>query len=397
MILTQASRRRIVAALSEGEVAILYARVAQSYLDLSEIIEAVLNPSVERSDPSQKAAFYVRMREFGGVANTLKRLGKSADFNQFVSHTQKLLKYILQFKKIPKTETKRFEKAASLFLAMKRAPNDLGKWWARNLKFVGTILVSQRWPNKEIGGLEAYKLGPFEVHNTLNLPFEDLGVTNEAIKTATKFLETSKIPHAARLLYGPIFVVGKLLESKTLAWYYSRDDTVYMRPHLKIGRGEVHSLIHELGHRYWNKFLSPAQKVEWIRYHRNLKDAGDSEDLDFSQLEEFDSLKIGDEFPMGIKGMKRGPKPVVVEIKKTPYTTSWVVEGGKNKSLRATVQRMDVVKVLGRTGQKMNRRAQFPTPYSATSPEEHFSEAFAMYNMGQLPKEHVEKFNALFS
>ena len=141
-------------------------------------------------------------------------------------------------------------------------------------------------------------MGPFEVHNTLHLTGDALDGTKEVIVKAQSALQASG-SRLSKVLYGDIRVVGQIRGTNTLAWYLPNEDEVYLRPHLKVGRGEVHNLVHELGHRYWERFLDRGGQIEWHAA--------------FVRVEGKKIIvpKVGDEVPVkGPKGHK-GPVSVV--------------------------------------------------------------------------------------
>lgn len=392
---------------SENDGDRLYDSFKQSFQDLSLIINTLNDPTKthERIGKTHPAAYYVYIKEsIGaqvrridpdspqaktlGMEKALKRLSKSLDMNQFITAGQRLAKYIIQFKSVPKGKAKAVQQAAATFIKMRRAPRNLATWWQKNAKHMQTLLDSRTWPFKSVEdeGDEVYKLGPFEVHNTLGLADKALASTNKAIASAAKFLETSGIPKARSVLYGPVMVVGKLQQPRTLAWYYPGDDTVYLRAHTKAGKGEVHNLVHELAHRYWAKQF--RNQRAWVKHHRRVKNRGEGEQADDANLDMLKGLKVGDVFPLPISGMIRGGPPRITEIS----PTSWSLENSRG---RGRVSKSAIVKTMQSNSRKTKAIKHFPTPYASTDAEEHFAEAFAMYAMNQLPVEHKEAFEEI--
>lgn len=389
-------------ALSEDEGDRLYERFSDSYKEISDLIDAIADPTLTtaRVGKHHPASYYIYIRELKGLEQAWKRLAKSIEMAQFVNAGKKLVKYIIQYKSIPKGNARKVQRAAEVFMKMRRMPRKLDTWWKRNAKHIQTILGSRGWPLKTVDeGEEIYNLGPFEVHNTLALSDRDLSKTNKAIESAAKFLSSSRIPKARQVLYGPVMIVGRLQQPRTLAWYYPSDDTIYLRVHRKVSKGEVHNLIHEIGHRYWKKLLSPLQKKAWKKHHRQMKGLGESEEgeLDeFNQreIQKLNELEVGDEFPIKLKGMIRGGPPRIVDIIQSGDAYQWVVTNRKG-TRRARVSRSAIINNMKENNRRRKAVDHFPTVYASTDPEEHFCEAFAMYAMNKLPVEHKEAFETI--
>jgi len=378
----------------------LYRDFAEEYKLLSEWInliqdETKTQDSVGKSHPM---SFALYVREFRGLEEATKRVMRQPTWKYFLLEGRALARYIVEFKSVPKGKVKAVEAALRLFMSMRRNPRKLGAWWKKNSKSIQLILESKGWPerNTEEGSEEAWKLGPFTVHNTAHAPKEDLAKTEKAITSAAKFLGSSSIPKARNVLYGPIMLVKKLQQPRTLAWYYPSDDKIYLRLHMKVGRGEVHNLIHELGHRYWAKLMGRAARNFWAKHHRSLGNIGDaaSPELDEDsqqQLAKLDALKEGDTFPIKVQGMIRnGPNKVVEVVRRGSKPLVWTIENKKGK--RARISRDGFLKVRMNNSRATKTRAQYPTAYASTSLEEHFCESFALYAMGKLPIEHQEAF-----
>jgi hypothetical protein len=347
-----------------------------------------------RSHPS---AYYVEIRSRRGKEKAYKALAKS-DFNWLYRYGKDLSFYILEHKVIPKKHIKKTHKAAELFLKMRRAPNKLGNWWLKNKPTLMFLRETIRWPLKEDNTEAKYKIGPFTVHNTLGLTDEDLTKTNASVEAAIKFVSKTNIPKVKDVLYGEVFIVGKLQESRTMAWYYPKKDVVYLRPLLKFGRGEVHNLIHELGHRYWGKIFPPMKRKEWMRYSsllaRGEVKIGLSPEHE-KKIRELRELSVGDVFPVRVGGLIRGGPTIVKKITKTPLGDIRFHLETKRSKKRGSVMLSSITGAFKRQEDSTKRVSKYPTPYSSTSPEEHFCETFALYSMNKLPEEFQGEFQRI--
>lgn len=278
-----------------------------------------------------------------------------------------VIDWILETRAIPAGKAKQVELLARAFKQYARAPGNVIGWWVKNRPLLDLLLDAERWPEKSEGGSagieEVFTVGPFKVHNTLHLSGDDLTGTKTVIESAVAALSRAG-PRLSKVLYGDVRVVGQIKNTRTLAWYLPHVDEVYLRPHLKVGRGEVHNLIHELGHRFWHREMDRGQQIGWHQ--------------EFNRVEgkKITMPKVGDEVPVKARGHV-GP---VLVTKDEGY--QYLLSSG------GTIEKMRLVKFL----REKAREESFPTPYAATTAEEFFAEAFAMFVLGTLQPEHVERF-----
>jgi len=149
-----------------------------------------------------------------------------------------LVRWVLETRAIPPGKAKSVELMARSFLEYEptRPPRKIDSWWTKSRDGIHLLLETQGWPEKsldaptEAGVQEVQKVGPFTVHNTVHLEGKKLASTLEVIEQATAAVSRAG-SKASRVLYGDIRVVGRLLQPKSLAWYFVKDDEVYLRPH----------------------------------------------------------------------------------------------------------------------------------------------------------------------
>lgn len=100
--------------------------------------------------------------------------------------------------------------------------------------------------------------------------------------------------------------------------------------------------------------------------------------------------KVGEEIPVAIKGVKnRYPTITLVEPGRLHFALD--LEG---KSYTGSIPTLKVYEFYR---EKQKRTKNFPTPYSATSAQEHFCDSLAMLAMGNLPDEFAVPFNAVWN
>lgn len=286
-----------------------------------------------------------------------------------------LADWIIQTRVIPAGKTKAIELAVRTVESMARVPKDIPGWYEKNAGRLNLLLEAASWPERS-GASEAasqvLKVGPFEVHNTIGADDKHFKEIADLVENAVRSLSTTR--DFKKVLYGPVFVVGQLKQSKTLAWYSITDDDVYVRSLAKKGRDDLQSLIHELGHRYWFKFASQDQKRAIITLYRSLG---------FAKVE---MPNEGDPLPIPLKGHPTTPtivKKTVEFHRGRPRVVFQLSTGGY-------VLASDVEKIL-------STKAAFPSMYSATNYEEFFAECFSFYTLGQLKPDLASKFEAALS
>ena len=141
-----------------------------------------------------------------------------------------------------------------------------------------------------------------------------------------------------------------------------------MRPIVR-GQPDEHTLtvmIHELGHRYWYKFMTEPNRKAWKKLYKAVRDGRAGAAMD-------DLVQVGKPLPFPVKG--RATPPVVERIDEVWQRVH--VEGGGVFSLvdvRGFVHDLAVDRV-------------FPSRYAATTVEEFFAECFAYHALGKLSHE----------
>jgi hypothetical protein len=273
--------------------------------------------------------------------------------------------YLLQALEMPDRVAKDLQKSINVYAKMSRAPNKPGTWWEKNLVHTERIMLALvKYKEVDLESSEwNFNFEGFDVYNTVRANGRDLNSALEVIKKAKGFMMSSRIPIMSKMFYGDLNLVNRLRGKKVLAWYHLADDKVFLRVDAK-GSDVVHTLIHELGHRWWNRFMKVEDQRSWIQHHRRIAASRTKTPLP----------KVGDLIPFKIKGME-DPRVVKVQglyiyLSDTQYIT---------------------VKQFQKAAQKLN----FPTNYASTDAQEHFCEAFAMYCMGTLSDDHRKSFDSI--
>jgi len=302
---------------------------------------------------------------------------------EIVENGQWVVAGVLSTRSIPDKGAKPFEMVYRLMTNSRRMPQDIYKWWNDNGKRVKFLIeAAENWPAKTGGTDELFTLGPFKVHNTVGAKGAELESLKKGLERVEKAIKSNPIPGFARVLYGDVHVVPRITKGHHAAWYYPSDDSVYLRRTKSTGMDEVHALIHELGHRYWHKFASEPQKKAWNTLHIR---AG-------MKPIEVEMPKVGDEIPVAIKGVKnRYPTITLVDNRRGWVQYSIDIDG------RQHTNSIHIDKVYNFYHEQQKKTKNFPTPYSATSAQEHFCDSLAMLAMGNLPDEFAVPFNSVWN
>jgi len=291
---------------------------------------------------------------------------------------------VLKNKVAPKGKAKKLEMVARLVMSARRLPRDFFQWFDKNKRHLELLLDAYAWDDKSENSAAMFKLGPFTIHNTLGLTGKELEGVTKSLDKAVGLVKKSKLPGFSKVLYGDVFVVGQLLRRTVMAWYNPQDDTVSVRPLLKIGPGEIHNLVHELGHRYWSRFANREDKQVWAQHHYDMQ-------FERPDVGEVELPGVGDPIPVRVKG-HRGD-PIAIEIRGGQYIFD-VKVGGQVRRLSIPVA--SIKTVLLKSERIKAERAKYPTPYASTNHEEHFCEALALRATGKLKEPHLSKFEEIW-
>lgn len=288
---------------------------------------------------------------------------------------------ILATRSIPPRKAKGLEMAYRLCYNSRRMPKDILKWWKTNEKrFVLLIDAAKRWPAKEQGSADLFKVGPFTVHNTVGARGSQLEAFKQMLEVVVKKAKANPIPGFAQTLYGDIYLVGNITKAHHAAWYHISEDAVYCRiARKKWSFDEAHALIHELGHRFWHRFADNESKAKWERHHI---------DTSFKRVE-VPEPEPGDTLPVRVRGAPRGWRPKMVS-KSKGFFWHTMPQGGDNLG---RIQAFRLMKVIR---QNEGNALKFPTAYSAKNEQEHFCESLALRALGSLSTEHEIPFKAVW-
>lgn len=300
-------------------------------------------------------------------------------FKAAIHAGKKVVAGVLSQRSIPAGKSKPMEMVYRLLDNTNDYPKNGVKWWQTNGKRLEFLIeAAKTWPPKQVGGDELFVLEPFKVHNTVGARGAELESLKKGLERVVDAVKSNPIPGFSRVLYGDVHVVANVGKGDHAAWYYPRDDSIYLRRTKATGMDEVNGLIHELGHRYWRKFASEDQKKAWSQYHSELSSKKEA------------LPKKGDQLPIVFEGLPPDQRPYITKIEGGRYYFALIFN---ERYYSHSLTKAEISKFYSRRHIAKN----FPTPYSSTSDEEHFCESLALLALGNLPDEFEIPFKAIWA
>jgi len=306
------------------------------------------------------ARFDATFAEYGDAPHSGLVLQK--DLVPVFNASRNLLDWILQTRTIPPRKAKGIEMVARLF--EKRLPSNIPPWYAKNRARLPLLIEAAEWPARSSES-DVAKVGSFTLHNTVGAPLAQFEEIQKLVAVAERHLSVLDFRKVA---YGDVYVVGQIKKSNTLARYSVAEDDVYLRSLAKKGGDDLRYLLHELGHRYWSKFLGVAGKALIYKLYSDLKYAKTPVEIP----------KVGDRMPFAFPGEKE-PSFVVRADSANLYLS---------KDGTVPDSRVEIASLR----KALRIEANFPSTYSAKDEDEFFAECFAFYALGRLKPELRERF-----
>lgn len=278
---------------------------------------------------------------------------------------------VLREKQVPTHRARSFTSAVKE-LDRRRVPKDLPGWFRKHGRVLELLVESASWPDKGTIETLSIRVDNLTVHNQTD---KDVTANVKLLETATNLMRESGVPRIDEAIYGDVYLVGSISRNHNLSAQYipARDVMIV----LLVKRFEakfVESVIHEFGHRYWQRFLGQEARTEWARHHLRVHD-------DAANAYVFRIPKVGESLPY----THGGPK-VVTDVRTHPSRGQiLVLEDGSAITLDN----------YWKVSRKNEIMSAYPTLYAAGDKEEHFCEALAHYCLGELAPHHAEAFERI--
>ena len=388
-------------------------RVAARWVEASTAAFADFEKAIADLQRMARDNFVTRLN--GGPVN-LRELNLA--WLSLVKNGQKVCDRLMEERVIPKKLNKGFEMAYRLFSTARKMPAytrrrgldpiKFAAWWKKTEKRCELVVRGwNEWDEKSAGGEALFNLGSFTVHNILGASGDDLEGFKTSLGKAERLIRSNSniVPNFNKVLYGEVFFVPQLTKGHTIAWYDWSKDKVYVRKNkASWGADEVHSIIHELGHRYYRKFADKDAKSQWLRHHWRVG----------RRTPEVPDLVEGEELPIRVKGAPRGWRPKVWKVEHGMYL--YLMPGAEKefetiaqrfpdpeegkayiaKNMKRLVGHYPITEINAFRGETDSNLTVYPTVYSKKSEEEHFCDALALNCMGALDSIHSEPFEDIW-
>ena len=284
------------------------------------------------------------------------------ELNSTYTNVESFLPLALECKITPKTHRTKIEALYRLLESTRSFSVVL--FFCTHFDALQALADANTWPN--VADSKDAKVGSFTLVNQTK---KDPAAVVKTVELAEKLIRQSDIPNVKSVLYGPVIIATKLVAS-SLAFYKTKQDTIYIQELKSYSHVVEQTLLHEIGHRYYQKFAKAKSKTEWGKHHDEVGKSG-------RKLEEGDIVYLSDG---------------AYEYYGTDYQGS-----GKKVRMLALLRNPVSKKPVGHLDYEVaSRSISYPTYYARTDAEEHFCEAFAMYLLGTLQPEHFAAFERIW-
>lgn len=312
-------------------------------------------------------------------------------------------KYVLITKEVPQASRKDLEKALAEFkVSSRKLPygDQITQWVTKKLPHAKVLYdAATVWPDRKVAdspavGAQTFRHGPFTVNNLVG---KDPTAVLAAIDDVVQAIKGSGIRGFDRVLYGDINVVGKLARPEVLAFYDINLDQVFVKI-MEGTRGRAkeiatramdpvtfrHTIIHELAHRFWRRFLTDAQRKAWAARHFEV----DKSERDLTRAFHKTPIPLasGDLVPgLDYKGM-----PLHFDRVSQYDEKVHLFMFQNDRKVQASIPLPQFLNHLKKFGLISAPESAFPTWYSKTDAEEHFCDAVGLLAQKRLQGGHEE-------
>jgi len=235
-----------------------------------------------------------------------------------------------------------------------------------------------------------FQHGPFKIINKFGYRPEEYAEAMKLLDDASSKIQSKGF---GSILYGDVYLVGGSEDKGRKSWagmYKESPDIVLLNAEARFRFSDVHTFVHELGHRYWHKKLSGPQRDA---YEDNYS-KGEGITLEARQ-DMWQALVRGDFSPAKAVGFLKDPNVPLIEYFKDTFSGS----GMSQKDATAAYKRgeMWLERNFVRPGRKYvfigDNNTVTVSQYAKTGVGEDFAETFAHYVLGMpIPPEVMVRF-----
>lgn len=225
------------------------------------------------------------------------------------------------------------------------------------------------------GENHSLSVGGFEMINAGGFKNEEVQKAKTVLQSAATFLKNSGF---GKVCYGKVLLTKNITSgSNTLAFYDTSNDSLYIRMGLRkaSGRSLVQVILHELGHRYDNKFLKDQKGKRELYYslsgkNQKLKPPAIGDRIPTTKG---DAVAVGSDGQFVLCHLEKDPIKRLVRV---PFRQWWDSKPDEKMQAHPTME-------------------GFVTEYAGKTPEEMFAEMFSYYALGDLPVNQAVAFEKL--
>jgi len=121
-------------------------------------------------------------------------------------------------------------------------------------------------------GEDFFKIDTLNVRILSKITPDKIEKVKNIISLAIVKIKRSTIPNFKETLNDLNVFITNTKKTKSIAWYDFVHDNIhiqeaYLQKGIRTELDSVHDFIHELGHRYYKKFVNANQKQEWRRFY----------------------------------------------------------------------------------------------------------------------------------
>jgi hypothetical protein len=307
---------------------------------------------------------------------------------------------LLQNYTLPPAIRKKVELASRAYMKKVRRPIPKAHGLARDLEYfdiydrfisgayahltVAKAAIAQGKSHSEEGpGATKLKAGAFTLVNAGGFDSQVMENIQGIVEKVQSLLKAKSL---GEVCYGEVQVTNTLMKAQVLAFYLIAKDELFIRANVKENVDTIKTVLHELGHRYENKFLHNNNGI--FSLYRTLSG------------QEYEKQRAE-------KPEKPEPGETIVSKGKTYKVTGTRWSG---RGIQVQLERADDPKYKAHVpleawaelkGQKSRDVSKpdyigFVTNYAKKGgPAENFAEMFAFYCLSKLPQKQVEPFEQL--
>jgi hypothetical protein len=195
------------------------------------------------------------------------------NFQKYIIVLRKLIVAIIENKEIPEKNKRVFTQIQTVAKQRTFKGDAIRKPFDA---LVNALVFWNTWDDIDTSKTEGddfFKIDTLKIRILSPITEQKMEAVKNVISLAVVKINRSTIPNFKNVLNDLNVYITNSKKTKTLAWYNTTHDDIYIQEaYLKTGvrndLDSVHDFIHEVGHRFYQKFLTDDQKKEWAKVYR---------------------------------------------------------------------------------------------------------------------------------